>query len=296
MVDSKHLNSKENGMALVSKPKGYVEPAAPEAATTGRKVVDVFAEGAPTGNAHEINTQEDAWERTAPPEYGRYSLQLFPGENTVTVNENSKGEFESYSINIMAKVVNSTEDNNGAVAFASVTTRLGRGKEISTAAGLICKLGYDKSFKPGVEYTDLQVAKALVTALKKEPVIANNLCDWKASYSYQDAKGKTQWVNVANTMEDFPVDKDGNRDSIIKVTKRDGSRDEMSAKFFVREWGGKGSKVEASTEVVLETQEEATVSVVKPNGKVAVQPVKKAPETQPVAVADDEEDMLVLEG
>src|ERR1035438_10228969 len=53
-------------MSLVSKPKGYVD-SKPEESSTGRKVVDVFATGAPTGKASKINVEEDAWERTAPP-------------------------------------------------------------------------------------------------------------------------------------------------------------------------------------------------------------------------------------
>src|ERR1035438_990217 len=115
-------------MSLVSKPKGYVD-SKPEESSTGRKVVDVFATGAPTGKASKINVEEDAWERTAPPPKGRYSLQIFPADNPVSLNENKAGEFESYSVNLMAKVVKSSEESNGAICWASVTTRLGRSAE-----------------------------------------------------------------------------------------------------------------------------------------------------------------------
>lgn len=270
-------------MALVSKPKGYVEPKPEEG--TERKVVDVFAAGAPVGKASKINIEEDAWERIAPPPRGRYSLQLFPADNAVTVNENKKGEFESYSINIMARIVKSTEDNNDAICWPTVTTRFGRGKEISTAVGLLVKLGYDKAFKPGVEYTDLAIARAMVGALKKEPIIDNNLCDWKASY--QDDKG---WHNIANTMEDFPV-VNGEREHIIKVTKRDGSRDELKAKFFVREWGGKGSKAETETVVVVK---EPAVAFTGSDAQLLPKVVKKAP-TPVVEEEEAQEEELMLE-
>ena len=67
--------------------------------------------------------------------------------------------------------------------YATVSTRIGRGKTISTAAGLLVKLGY--KLDPNKEYTDLQMAKNVVIALKKEPIIPNNWLDWKATIRAQ---------------------------------------------------------------------------------------------------------------
>lgn len=271
-------------MALVSKPKGYVEK--PEQAGSDRKVIDVFATGAATGKATKLNPEEDAWERTTPPPYGRYNLQLFPGDPLVTQNDNKKGEFESYSISIMCKVV-SENDSNDAICFATVTTRIGRGKEISTAAGLLVKLGY--KLDPTKEYTDLQIAQFMVKALKKEPTIANNLCDWKLNYEYPQDSGR--WVSVCKTYDEFPVDSDGNRVNEVIYTRRDGTRDGGFAKFFVKEWGGKGSKVE--TTVAVE-EPMAKKPFVAPTKKKA-EPAPKVQEPEVEDEVEDEDEELMLE-
>ena len=284
-------------MALVANKTRNTQETKPET-DSKKKVVDIFAADAPKGKTSEINVEEDAWERIAPPPMGRYSLQLFLGENTPTLNEDEKtGEFVSYSIAITAKVINhSVEEYNGATCFPNfpVTTKIGRGKSISTAAGLLVKLGYDKVFKPGVAYSDLSIAQALVKALKKEPIIANNLCDWKASYAQEKKNGQTQYVNVALTMDDFPKDANGEPEHIYKVTKRDGSLDELPARFFIKEWGGKGSKVEE--EVAEEVVEVATVPTVKEARKSVPVPVKKAPEPEPEVEEDtSDEDELTID-
>lgn len=272
-------------MALVSKPKGYVEK--PEQAGSDRKVIDVFATGAATGKATKLNPEEDAWERTTPPPYGRYNLQLFPGDPLVTQNDNKKGEFESYSISIMCKVV-SENDSNDAICFATVTTRIGRGKEISTAAGLLVKLGY--KLDPTKEYTDLQIAQFMVKALKKEPTIANNLCDWKLNYEYPQDSGR--WVSVCKTYDEFPVDSDGNRVNEVIYTRRDGTRDGGFAKFFVKEWGGKGSKVETTVMAVEEPM--AKKPFVAPTKKKA-EPAPKVQEPEVEDEVEDEDEELMLE-
>jgi hypothetical protein len=262
-------------MALVSKPKGYVDDPV-LVSDNKRRVVDIFNDDTPEGTKRKINREEDAFKRVAPPEQGRYSLKLMPGIDTVTENVNKQGQFESYTINIEGRVVNAGENDN-AVVFARVSTRYARGKEISTAAALIGKLGY----KVPDEASDKQIARMLVTALQKEPIIHNNLLDWKASYQTQSGK----WVNQFNSMDDFPVDEDGNHQHIVTVTTRDGGREELVAQLYVKEWGGKGTTQESTKTTVIVEEEEKPIKVTK-----AIKKVKELePKQLEIEIEEDEE-------
>jgi hypothetical protein len=277
-------------MGLVSRPKGYVDQG-PE---NKDNVVDIFSDSAPTGTAKKVNLDEDAWERTAPPPKGVYSLQLFVGDPVVSINYKKDKTFESYSIKMLAKVVNSTEDYNGAMAFPSVTTRMGRGKSISTAIGLLIKLGYGSKLDPTKEYTDKTIARAVVSALKKEPIIPSNICDWKTSY--QDSKEK--WQNVANTMDDMPVDENGEHMHIYSITDREGQRRELTAQFYIKEWGGIGAKAVVETPTVVveeegEVKEEPKKVEEKPKVNVKIKkstPPPPLPEPEKEEEESEEED------
>ena len=301
-------------MALVTNGTGTVKgQAAAMAAEAEDNRVDIFGSSVPTGTAHKINPEEDAWLRVAPPATGRYSLQLYPAESAekcTAINYktdrsrrpllvNGHPVFESYSINIEARIRDEENpDNDNVVVFATVSTRISRGKDISTAAGLLVKLGY--KLDSTKEYTDLYIAKSVVTALKKEPVIHNNLVDWKCSY--QDEKGK--WINKCTTMMDFPVDAEGNYEHQFTITTRDGNRQDLTAKLFVKEWGGKGSEGKKE-EVIAVASEESKPTVKEVKAVVKATKAKAAPapkvvEPEPEEVEEEEvsaeDEELLLEG
>ena len=289
---------------LVSKPKGFVDGTpAPTGATEERVVVDIFGSEAIEGHTAKLDTKVDAWERIAPPAEGRYSLKLFPSEGKekcVSINyktgrggqkvlENGQPVFESYSINIESRIVSDNEDSNNVPVFASVSTRIGRGKSISTAAGLLVKLGYGDKLNPDKEYSDKAIAKAVVMALLKEPVIPNNWLDWKYGYRGKDGR----WKSVFRTMADFPVDEEGEYIANPTITTDSGSREEVFAKLYVREWGGVGSTQAKPVEAVVVEEEAApapkAAPVATPKKKTTPAP---APPVEELTEQDEEE--LVL--
>ena len=222
----------------------------PDMPLTGRKAkaaeeeVD-FTKGLPwAGEKHKFDPEQDAWERSSPPNPGPYEVQLdLSGSKLVKPKEDQKTWY--YSINIEGRVTNKHVDEENSVAFATVTTRRGRGKDTSTALGAIAKLGY-KDKIPAEVTPDWEV-KSLAKILSKNPVITWVL-DWKASY--QEADGS--WTNVCNTYEDFPKLADGSRLHSFKVTRKDGGSEIVNAKLFVAEWIGKGEKPKEQKKVAAQ--------------------------------------------
>jgi hypothetical protein len=201
------------------------------------KVVDIFSEkGLPTGKKVKLDATEDAWTYSAPPPAGPFDIKLFLAASPVTLKEREPGDSDTsyYSIALEGKIVSEDKSINNMTVFPYVNTIIGRGKNISTAAGLIVKLGYKL---PGDgEADDYTIAKVLCMAIKKEPIVKVEL-EWQG---YSKTDKKVVYPNMAS----FPVDENGNHVHIVEYKCKDKSVEEIRAQLKVDHWYGKGEKPE----------------------------------------------------
>ena len=202
------------------------------------------------GPAVSLNLDEDAWSFGAPPPHDVYSLKCFPGKEFIKIGKVNPKDAKSaiYIVaNLECKVVSDNEEYDGTTAFVRLSTRVGRGKNISTMAGFLVKLGYKETLSKAVaagKLTDKLVAQYLEAALKKEPVIKAE-CDWRGSYSFTNAKGEEEWVNKFNHYEEFPEnpEKPGTKLHTVMVQGKDKENHEVRAQFQVVKFFGKGEEI-----------------------------------------------------
>jgi hypothetical protein len=197
----------------------------------------------PDGEAVTLDYTEDAWEYGAPPPRGVYDLQLFPQKDGIKWGLKDEKDPKSiyYTVAFEARVKSENPDYDGTPAFGSVNTRVYRGKDICTAAGLLTKAG---ARLPN-PITDKQLAKFCDALLRKEIIIKGEL-DWRGSYQYRDAKGNDVWENCFNHFEEFPEDKeakDGSRKHLVSVTSKGGGLVEVRAQLKVTRFFGKGDEL-----------------------------------------------------
>lgn len=254
---------------------------------------------APVGETYTVDTEEDAWEFGPPPPHGIYDVKLFLGRDGVKANFDENGKFTHYVVNIESKVVSDNEDWNGAPAFPQmpISTRMARGKKISTCAGLLVKLGYGDKIKANV--TDRALAKGLESALKREPLIKAEL-DWRGSYSWKNPKnGEDIWENVFNHYEDFPI-KDGARLHQVNVASKGGGTAEVRAQLRITRFFGKGDKIPAITATsvaaptIAQPLAPAPQQIARPIAHVP-QPVAQPVNATPVAQVSDDDISFVTE-
>lgn len=198
---------------------------------------------APDGASSQLDLTEDAWEFGAPPPRGLYNLKLFPAKECCKWGLADAKDQNSiyYVVNIEAKIVSDNPDHEGIPVFCGVTTRIFRGKSISTAAGLVVKMGY----KVQNPITDKQLAQLCEKALKQEKIVKTEL-DWRGSYSFKDPKtGQDTWENVFNHYEEFPPDpeKPGTRKHLVTVANKVGGVAEVRAQLRVVRFFGKDDKL-----------------------------------------------------
>lgn len=187
------------------------------------------------GEVHKLNASkaDDAWDYGAPVPMGLYDLRLGLAKGGLKQNKEDK----HFNLNLECKVTgHDNADYNGQTVFAYVSTKIGRGKEISTAAAILVKLGVEIP----KEATDKQIAMLLVNKMKGEAIIRQNLLDWRATYN-AGTKDNPDWVNQHNTMTDFPIlERKENGDIVYNhaptlVTAK--GKQELRAQLFVAEWG-----------------------------------------------------------
>lgn len=205
-------------------------------------VIDIKDKNLVAGEASVLDpTQKDiAFSFGALPPKGYYDLKMFLAKDGLTLHNNdSNGQFSHYAANLETKIVNSHEgDWDKITVFATVTTKIGRGKAISTMAAIFIKMGF--KFKDN-RVTPLSQVQHLAAGLKQEPIIKQNLIDWQGSYKKDDGS----YENLFLTMEDFPQNEDGTFQSNCVVTLRDGSRKEIQARLRVVEWGDSKRELQA---------------------------------------------------
>jgi hypothetical protein len=176
---------------------------------------------APDGETRELDLKEDAWAQSPLPPHDIYAVRCMlakDGIRYLKADEQYKGSPECYSINIEVRIWNEQDpDVHMYPCFATVKTSFGRGKNISTAAGMVKKLG----FKCPEKISDKKLVETLFECLKSEKNIFAEI-DWSGSYDPGDKNSR--WPVVASTMTDFPRNPDtGLYMSHMKTTKKDGS-------------------------------------------------------------------------
>jgi len=169
-----------------------------------------------------LNLDEDAWEYGAPPPKNAYKLKLFLAKDGIKqsqLSDNTKDVY--YVMNLECRIVSDNPEYDGVPVFTRVDTRVYRGKDISTMAGLLVACGYKNTLeKEATAITPLRLARYMEAALKKEPVVTGEL-EWRGSYQFLNDKGEETWVNAIKKYEDFPMLPDGTgRNHITYITDK----------------------------------------------------------------------------
>jgi len=257
---------------------------------------------APRGIKNKLNPDDDAWAMSAPPAHDIYCLKPVLAKNGVKFYKADGNKPEYYSINIEHRIIaESDPDVHQYPVFQPLTTRLGRGKQISTAAGFIKKLG----FKVPTEADDLEIVTMLVEVLRAEKVLFGEV-DWRASFLDPDG----QWKNVCSTAMDFPKDPEtGERLHRMRMTNSKGTPVEVTAQLTIaklysrKEYkelseSGELEKMRASfgigqatvNKAQLAEEEEVVVAAapVKGKGKPPVEEVPVSQQKLAMALVEDE--------
>lgn len=202
------------------------------------KPVDLSDASLKQGKKSKLDPTEDAWSRTAPPPKGEdYTLKIFLAKDGMKQGLIDKNDADSifYEAELECKTVSENPDIDNFTVFGRVSTKIGRGKNISTMAGLINKMGY----KLPEEATPLQLAKMLKAAIAKSPILYDCHLDW-SGWSKNDNKV------VCSSMDDFPQDEEGNPVHQFKISNKDGGKEEITASLKIRVWGNKRKGVTGS--------------------------------------------------
>lgn len=208
------------------------------------RVVDILQDkNLPAGEKRKHDVSEDAWEYSAPPPAGRYSIKLHPAKDPVIIYDTDRqGNAMNpiYSISIEGEIVNSPGGEYDKVrVFPRVSTAVGRGKNISTAAGLLAKLGFTKALENELE--DKSLAVLVMKALMKE-IVTDVEIDWQG-YSKEDKR-------VAyRGMHKFPQDANGQPQHIVEYITKAKVTEDIKASLEVTHWYGKGEASKGPTPV-----------------------------------------------
>ena len=201
-----------------------------------RKFIDPLAGDLEAGEAVELDTEADAFERTAPPPMGRYDLHItLAKEAWEEVKTDSRELY--YRVNLECKIVDAPDPEiNGTMVFARLSTFLGRGKKISTMAHVLLKMGYPKEKLAGaISPKDLMV-KFHKFVTKQDRFVKGCLLDWQGYSPAQKAV-------IYNKMADFPKGPDGQYKHIVEYRKAGSPSEEIIARLRLKDWGESGSLV-----------------------------------------------------
>ena len=179
-------------------------------------------------------TKGDAFDATPPPNAGPYNARLVLGSRGVELGyrefeqgqtgDHGKAGTEFYRVNIECRIVAPGTDSDNFPFFQTATTRLGRGKGMSTAAQMLERLGQQIPNQA----TDRDIAVQLANVIKTEPILPV-WCDWEA-YS------KTENRTVYGTQVDFPLLANGQRDHEPWHRTRDQNREQLRAQLKPIRW------------------------------------------------------------
>jgi hypothetical protein len=242
-------STREMGNEMREREKGRREP----------EYIDPLASDAPEGTEEELDTSqaEDFWEAPPPPPKGKYDLKLFPTEKCFQIRyldeDNPDPDEIYYTANLELKIVNHSKELDGSTLYHTVSTRVPRGRSISSMAALLTMMGVNVPPKA----SHREQARLLAKALSAEPILSADI-DWQAW-------SRLQSRNVFNTMTDFPVNAKGGYQHVVSISGRDGSKEQVVARARVVKWYPKaGKQAESSTtkqrrRVILPAEDEDDV-------------------------------------
>jgi hypothetical protein len=215
---------------MAAKRADWVEP---KVVTSLKDAVD--------GEELQMDLTEDPYEFGAPPQGDTvYDFKLFLDKDGIKQGLEDQKDPRSvyFQFSLIAKIVEG--EYEGTPVYTNVSTRIWRGKNISTMAGLVVRLGY----KIPDKLTPKKLATYLEAILKKEPMVKGEL-DWRGAYAYPDPKdpNKNLYENVYRHYKDFPEDPDnaGCRLHVVSVTnKHNGGMAEVRAQTQISRFFGKG--------------------------------------------------------
>jgi hypothetical protein len=265
-----------------------------------RKFIDPLAADLATGEAMELDTDADAFERSAPPVAGRYDLHVTLARDAWEAMSTEQGDV-FYRANLECKIVNAIDEEiNGAVVFARLSTFIGRGKKISTLAYVLLKLGYPKDKLTGAITPKELMVKFHKFINKQDRIAKGCLLDWQGYSPAQKAV-------IFNKMSDFPKGSDGQHKHIVEYRKAGSPSEEIIARMKLKDWGaaeGSGASVKivaAPAKVVVKQaakpvdDEEEAAPVVAPAKGAIKPPVTGKKDNKPsqaelAALLDGDED------
>lgn len=243
--------------------------------TSGSKAVTIDFKDKSTfaniakGKVSKLDPTQDSFEQMKPAPKGVYTLKITLGKDGIQADridpEKDMADDNVYFKANLECIIQDSEGKlyDGSRVFPTVTTRLGRGKELSTMADLIVRLGYGKHIKG--EMSDFDVAKVFSAVMDKEPVLKGVECDWEGGYKTEE-NGRTGWKNVYKTMTDFPPDPKGGHLHIVDFKDHNRQVQEIKAQLKVKKWplgakpvdeSKKNTKVTQQKTAVVETLDEA---------------------------------------
>jgi hypothetical protein len=221
--------------------------------TSGTKAVTIDFNDKSTfvakGKVSKLDPTADSFEQGKPAAMGTYNLKLTAGKDGIQADKiDPEKDFSDDNVYYKANmecVIQDSKDGlyDGLRVFPTVTTRLGRGKMLSTMADMIVRCGFGKHLKE--EMTDFDVAALFNKVLAKEPVLKGVECDWEGGYKASDGS----WKNVFKTMTDFPVDPKGGHLAVVMVKDHNRQNQEVKAQLKVKKWPMGAKPVDESKNV-----------------------------------------------
>lgn len=265
------------------------------------KVLGSLAELLVDGEALDLDLTQDAWEFGAPPPRGVYEVKLFIGKDGWKSGTIDPKDPKSVYVQCDLEGKITDREYEGQVVFTRVNTRVFRGKNISTMAGLLVKMGHGPALeKARGKLTPKNLSILLDKAIKQEKPIKCEL-DWQGQYKWMDDKGKEVYESVHRHYDDFPNLEDGSGKKHIYTiqTKNHGSQ-EIRARLQVNRFFGKGDelpKFSGGDKLISGPKSALTPAKALEPEIVFVSPVTVAPTGQTTTqTANVEEDLdLMLE-
>lgn len=186
------------------------------------KSVDLTSTNLEAGEQQTVNPDEDAWASPPPPPDNiKHRVKVFLARDGMQGGKDDDGK-QQYRANLELRIVDGPYQN--ATIFANCSTQIGRGKEISSMAGVMLKLGLPKDKLPKTG-SPLQFAQLMAKVLKAEPQ-AWVEGEWAAGW--MEAQRKFMKVGMKN----FPDKPGGGKQDVIT----DPQGNKYKAKFRVTRW------------------------------------------------------------
>lgn len=195
----------------------------------------------------QMDYTDDAWSYGTPPQAGIYNFKLYLDKDGIVSGLEDQNNPKSVYVNVkLICKITDEGDNKDIPVYTAVSTKIYRGKGISTMAGLLAKLvGPEQLAKIPNPISPVRLADLFLKLLKKEPVVKGEL-DWKGSYKWVDKDGKDQWENVIKHATGFPFDPENKslRLNIVEVNNSHaGGKVEVNAQTFISRFYGKNEEV-----------------------------------------------------